>query len=176
VVRRAWFAACPRVAHVTFGWDRVTAWPLAWLRGDSVSMSAHDRNELGAIEEELAASEPKLAAMLSTFSRLAAGEAMPGRERIEAGQPPTVIQSAFGLAPRRPGPLRREASSSTRRHRLAGWVVVVWLAMSFALIAIAVALNQTGARASCTGSPVAGCGDHAPARGDHAPARPGALP
>jgi hypothetical protein len=134
-----------------------------------VSMSAHDRHELGAIEEELAASDPKLVAMLSAFSRLAAGEAMPGRERIQASHYPSVTQAAFGLVPGRPRRPRRRASARVRQHRVARTVVMVWLAVSFALIAIAVAVSQHGPRASCTPSPTAGCGSNAPAR-------PGILP
>jgi len=127
-------------------------------------MSADDRHELGAIEEELAASAPKLAGMLSTFSRLTAGEAMPGREQIQAGRQLTVTQAAFGLVPARAGRSRRRVSARVRQHRLAGTVVVVWLAISFTMIAIALAVTQNGARTSCTPSPTAGCGNNAPAR------------
>jgi len=127
-------------------------------------MSADDRHELGAIEEELAASAPKLAAMLTTFSRLAAGEAMPGREQIQAGQQLTVTQAAFGLGPGRPGRRQRRVSARVRQHRLARTVVMAWLAISFALIALAVTVSQNSGRASCTPSPTAGCGNNAPAR------------
>lgn len=131
-----------------------------------MSLSAHDRQELGAIEEELAASDPQLAEMLSIFSRLADGEEMPGSERVGAVQQPAAIQAAFGLVPGRPGtPRGRGAPPPARQRGLSRKVIlVVWLAMSFTLIAIAVVVSQTGPRASCAGWPPVGCGNHAPAR------------
>jgi hypothetical protein len=47
-----------------------------------VGLNPHDRQVLGRIGESLAGSDPHLAGVMSEFSRLADGEAMPGRERI----------------------------------------------------------------------------------------------
>jgi hypothetical protein len=38
---------------------------------------------MGSIEDGLAGSDPRLASMLNIFSRLAAGEEMPAREKIQ---------------------------------------------------------------------------------------------
>jgi hypothetical protein len=116
-----------------------------------VSLSAHDRHELGALEQELAASDPQLAAMLSTFSRLTAGEAMPGRERIPKPQPPTVTQAAFGLFPHRPA---WRGSRGSRRRRLLIRLLRIsplaaWLVISAALLTVAVVLSHSGGNTTC---------------------------
>lgn len=115
-----------------------------------MSLSAHDRHELGAIEQELAASAPQLAAMLATFSRLTVGEPMPGLERIlEAGQP-VVIQAAFGLVPGRATSRRAAGASPPARFRVS-WqaIVVVWLVICAALITVAVLLSHTVGNDKC---------------------------
>jgi hypothetical protein len=50
-----------------------------------MSLSAHEQQELGAIEDELSGSDPKLASFLDTFTRLTAGEEMPVREKVRTG-------------------------------------------------------------------------------------------
>lgn len=131
-----------------------------------MSLSAHDRHELGAIEQELAASAPQLAAMLVTFSRLTVGEPMPGFERIpEVGQP-AVFQAAFGLVPGRPARRRATGAPRARRVRLS-WqaVVVVWLIICAALITVAVLLSHTVGKDKCAPPWVdSACVTHAPAR------------
>jgi hypothetical protein len=46
----------------------------------AVSLSPHEQQELESIEEWLSGSDPKLASLLSTFTRLTAGERMPVHE------------------------------------------------------------------------------------------------
>jgi hypothetical protein len=129
-----------------------------------VSLSAHDRRELGAIEQELAASDPQLVAMLSTFSRLTADEAMPGRERIPAGEPPTVTQAAFGLFPHRPGRRVPPGPARQRLVRLARLSpVAVWLVISAALITVAVLLSHSGGNGTCVRVLSTACGTYGPA-------------
>lgn len=55
-----------------------------------MSLSTPDRQALDAIEDDLAASSPSLAAKLATFSRLTADEEMPARETVSMSQPPAV--------------------------------------------------------------------------------------
>ena len=130
-----------------------------------MSLSPHDRHKLGAIEEELAASDPRLAGMLSTFSRLVAGEAMPRREQARSRQRP------FGPVPDPTDSLRAGAASRPARRARLSWqvAVLVWLAISLALIAIALTVPRSGASTSCAGWPAAGCGNRAPARQGNAP-------
>ena len=47
-----------------------------------MSLTEPERQALGWIEDGLAGSDPRLASMLNIFSRLAAGEEMPVREKI----------------------------------------------------------------------------------------------
>ena len=47
-----------------------------------MSLDAHDRRDLDAIERRLSGSDPELALLLATFTRLTADEEMPVRERI----------------------------------------------------------------------------------------------
>lgn len=102
----------------------------------ALSLNAHDRHELSLIEEALAGTDPRFAAKLSAFSRLANGEAMPERERIRAGRQHPAGRAVRGLRPGQPGTLR--------------WIsVAVWLLISIALLSTALALGDTGTSAPC---------------------------
>lgn len=119
----------------------------------AVSLSAHDRRALDLIGEGIAASDPRLAAMLSAFSRLADGEAMPGRERIRArGWRPPGEASKDMLA----------AGQGGRRSRMTvqRLVVLAWLGISLVLIAIALVTSHAGAAASCASPASHVCGNH----------------
>ena len=63
-----------------------------------MSLNEPHRQALGSIEDGLAGSDPRLASMLTIFSRLAAGEEMPAREKIPVrrGRPPSVRAAAGG--------------------------------------------------------------------------------
>lgn len=54
-----------------------------------MSLNETERQALGSLEDGLAGSDPRLAPMLNIFSRLAAGEEMPVREkiRVRRGRP-----------------------------------------------------------------------------------------
>ena len=54
-----------------------------------MSLSQSETQTLGTIEHGLAGSDPRLASMLNIFTRLAAGEEMPAREktRVRRGRP-----------------------------------------------------------------------------------------
>lgn len=103
-----------------------------------MSLSAHDRHELDLIEEALAGTDPRFAAKLSAFSRLADGEAMPERERIRAQR-----QHAAG----------RAWAGARRGHRgmpAGGWITIAaWLLISLALVSAALAFGHPGSTAEC---------------------------
>jgi hypothetical protein len=127
-----------------------------------VSLSAHDRRELRAIEQELTASDPHLAAMLSTFSRLTAGEAMPGPTRIPVGQQPTITLAAFGLSPHRPA--RRWSRRTSRRHPVVrASVLAMWVVITMALLGVAMLLGHSDNNQTCTRSLGMRCVTHTPA-------------
>lgn len=102
-----------------------------------MSLNAHDQRELDAIEHELSGSDPKLALLLATFTRLAADEEMPVREGIRA-----------------------------RGHLLNWgrvWLLLTFL-IGLALIAVTVvAAVSSGGRRACSGW-AAACAGRAPAR------------
>lgn len=121
-----------------------------------VSLSADDRRALGLIEEEIAASDPRLAAMLSVFNRLADGEAMPGSERIRARRQHGTGESFQATLAARPG-------TSWRRVGTQRWVLLTWLAVALLLVTLALVASHTGSATSCTARTVAACGNQTPA-------------
>ena len=60
------------------------------------SLSARDRQALDSIDDQLAGSDPQLASLMATFTRLSSGEEMPHREDIRADRPPPARASAGG--------------------------------------------------------------------------------
>ena len=63
-----------------------------------MSLTEPKTQALGSIADGLAGSDPRLASMLSIFSRLAAGEEMPAREETRggAGGRPSSVRAAPG--------------------------------------------------------------------------------
>ena len=59
-----------------------------------MSLSASEQQALDSIEATLTSSDPKLAALLAIFVRLASGEEMPVREAMHKGAQPGRIGRA----------------------------------------------------------------------------------
>jgi hypothetical protein len=123
-----------------------------------MSFTELERQALGSIADGLAGSDPRLASMLSIFSRLAAGEEMPTREkiRIRRGRP----------AARRPRHARRHPRraialpQARRLYPRLGWqqaMPLLWAVITAALLAIALILNTSGHNAPCTWSMGTAC-------------------
>src|SRR5262249_2410518 len=78
-----------------------------------MSLTEPETQALGCIADGLAGSDPRLASMLTIFSRLAAGEEMPAREktRVRRGRPAVLRPRRARRHPRRgtafPQPRRR---------------------------------------------------------------------
>lgn len=137
-----------------------------------MSLSAHERQALETIEDSLAGSDPKLASMLATFNRLAAGEEMPTREETRAGGLPSVGYRRHQ---------RRVAVTWTARRGTGGqWARPLLLLLAVVVVVVATAVialevSRSGERA-CTGSFALACAGQArtqvsrPATG-RAPAR-----
>jgi hypothetical protein len=110
----------------------------------TMSLNQPQTRALGAIADGLAGSDPRLASMLTIFSRLAAGEEMPAREktRVRRGRPAVQRPRRARRHPRRgtarPQPRRRYA----RLGRQA--VLVLGAVISAALLAVALALTASG--------------------------------
>jgi hypothetical protein len=111
-----------------------------------MSLSAWEQQALDSIKDGLAGSDPQLAALLTTFTRLASGEEMPVQEDILAGS--------------RRKPLHRRRVGARRHSRpMLGYVGMQWviLALLFviigAVITVALVLSHSdGGRATCTES------------------------
>jgi hypothetical protein len=84
-----------------------------------MSLTEPETQTLGSIADGLAGSDPRLASMLTIFSRLAAGEEMPAREKTRARRG----RSAAHRPPRpRRHPRRGTARPQPRRlHPRPGW-------------------------------------------------------
>ena len=134
-----------------------------------MSLSAREQHELQSIENSLADSDPRLASLLATFTRLTAGEQMPVRERIRAGR-------RQGPGRRRPRPGARGAAIARPPRRVAWRRIgpVLWVLLAIGLIAGALAATGGGGR-TCSGS-AAVCAGLAPLRPPANPGRPAGGP
>ena len=101
------------------------------------SPSAWEQQALNSIKDGLARSDPTLVARLAIFTRLASGEEMPAREKIQAGSQLAVLRS---------GPQRRH----TRRQEVVP--PLLWLVTTVVLITVALVCNRGGSQGTCTGS------------------------
>ena len=110
-----------------------------------MSLSQPETQALGTIADGLAGSDPRLAAMLTIFSRLAVGEEMPAREktRVRRGR----------LAAHRPRRARRHPRRGIafpqprRRYARLGWpqaLLVLGAVIAAALLTAALALTASG--------------------------------
>lgn len=113
-----------------------------------MSLNAHDRHALAQIEEELAGGDPKFAAKLSAFSRLADGEAMPESERIRQARRRVTVPAFRGLRRGQPG----------RPRLLLYWIVVALaVAVTLAVIGVSLVFGNTGSKGACTGWQTGAC-------------------
>ncbi len=101
------------------------------------SLNAWEQNALDSIKDGLASSDPTLVARLTIFTRLASGEEMPAREKIQAGSRRAVLCS--GPEPR-----------YTRRQQAVP--PLLWLVTTVALITVALVCNRGGSPGTCSGS------------------------
>ena len=110
-----------------------------------MSLNEPEKQALGCIEDGLAGSDPRLASMLNTFSRLTAGEEMPVREKIRVrhGRAAAHRPRRARRPPRRGTALRQ----ARRLYRRLGWqqaMLLLWVVISAALLAVALVLNTSG--------------------------------
>jgi hypothetical protein len=105
-----------------------------------MTLSAHERRELDSISQGLAVSDPGLAGLLGTFTRLTTSEVMPGHEQIAAG-PARLLWRA-------------------------GIVTLVLIPFTALVAAVAVALSASSL-APCR-TPSMGCQEEVPSAAAHA--------
>jgi Protein of unknown function (DUF3040) len=121
-----------------------------------MSLSSDDRRALDSITENLAESDPVLAGLLDTFTRLTAGEAMPAREQIGARR--RQMQGTAG---------RKRARRAGRRPSAAQILMLAWLLLTALFVSLAIVLGS-GGRAPCRTSWAMGCAIPAPSAATHA--------
>jgi hypothetical protein len=110
-----------------------------------MSLNEPQKQALGWIEDGLAGSDPRLASMLSIFSRLAAGEDMPAREKIPVrrGQPAAHCPRRARRHPRRDIALP-QARRLYPRLGLQQAMLLLWVVISTGLLAVALVLSASG--------------------------------
>ena len=106
-----------------------------------MSLSAWEQQALNSITDGLADSDPKLAELLHTFTRLASGEEMPVREKVRPRR-----------KRRRPrlGKVRRHARRLYLRLGVQRAALLLWLLIAVTLIAVGVAMSHTSSHGGCT--------------------------
>ena len=110
-----------------------------------MSLTQPETQALGAIADGLSGADPRLASMLTIFSRLAAGEEMPAREKTRARR---RRPAAHGPRRARRYPRRGMAfPQPRRRYPRLGWppaMLVLGAVISAALLTAALALTASG--------------------------------
>ena len=119
-----------------------------------MSLSAREQQALDCIGDELAGSDPKLAWLLATFARHASGQEMPVREKI----PNPAL---------RRGNVRRPARRLFPRLGVQQTMLLLWLTVTIALIAVALVLNRDSRNGLCPESLAVACTQQAPVHSPH---------
>ena len=107
-----------------------------------MSLSAWEQDALDSIKNGLADADPALAARLAMFTRLASGEDMPVREKIQA-----VKQQ-----------VARRRRRMYQRLGVGRGMVLVWLVTTLTLITAALASSRGDGPRSCAASFATLCG------------------
>ena len=125
-----------------------------------MSLSTWERQALDSIKDGLAGSDPELATLLTTFTRLAADEEMPKRATLQARSRRAIQRS------RRSG-RRRAAQAGQAYQRLRSrHAVLAWLLVTMVMIGTALVLSRGNGQAACSSSVFGpACANPAPASG-----------
>jgi hypothetical protein len=118
------------------------------MGGPVTSLSTSEQQALDSIKDDLASCDPALVARLAIFTRLASGEEMPAREKVQAGARRVVRRS-------RPEP--RRTRRPYQRLGLPQAAMLLWLVIAGALIAIALASSHGGSQGGCARSWATSC-------------------
>jgi hypothetical protein len=98
-----------------------------------------EHQALDSIQSALGHTDPELASLLATFTRLAASEEMPAHEKV---------RSPIGHRPRRHRSRPRRGRAPHRHRSLQRAAILTWLITTTAMITVAVILSR-GGPASC---------------------------
>jgi hypothetical protein len=122
------------------------------MEGRAMSLSAWEQQTLDSIKDGLAGSDPQLAALLTTFTRLASGEEMPVQEEIPAGSGRTIRRSRRSRRHRCRAGRGPRSRPMPERARLQWIVMLVWLVITVAMITVAVVMTRGGSQGACQGA------------------------
>ncbi len=111
-----------------------------------MSLSAWEQQSLDSIRDRLTGSDPELTALLITFTRLTADEAMPVRATLRARSRRAIQRSR-----RRAHRGRDQVGQAYLRLR-SRYAVLTWLLVTMVMIGVAVALSQGDGPSACAGS------------------------
>ena len=100
-----------------------------------MSPAGWEHQALNSIQSALGHTDPKLASLLATFSRLASNEEMPPHERV---------RSPLHHPPYRRSYRRRRGKALDHGRGLQRTVILIWLVTSVTLITVAVILSNGG--------------------------------
>lgn len=121
-----------------------------------MSLSTREQQALDGIENRLVGSDPRLAGLLATFTRMTSDEGMPTREEVRIHV--SWLRRLFRRA-------RQPLAAG-----LGGVMALLWVLIAVGMIAVAVVLSGSGSGGACSRSraavgatPVA-CAAQAPAR------------
>ena len=126
-----------------------------------MSLRPKEQQALASIEDGLAGSDPKLASLLATFARLASDEEMPVREKIRAIRHRATRRPHRNQSQRR-GNARRDARRLCLRLGWPQTMLLVWLAVTIALVAVALIFNRGSRNGPCAESRPMACAQQAP--------------
>lgn len=130
-----------------------------------MSLSAWEEQALDSIKDEFTDSDPKLVRLLTAFTQLASGEAMPVRNKIRAGTRRVI---PYSLRKRRRCCRTGACRNSSRRCRRLGvlYALLLWLLITVVSIALALVFSRGGSQVAttqtCTGSWPTLCSHPAP--------------
>ncbi len=116
----------------------------------AMSLSAWEEKALDSIKDEFTHSDPRLARLLTAFTQLASGEAMPVRKKIRAGSRRAI---SYPLRKRRRCCQTGACRNSSRMFRSLGLqhaLVLVWLLITVTLIAVSVVLSGSSSHGTAT--------------------------
>jgi hypothetical protein len=133
------------------------------MEGAVMSPDAWEQRALDSIRDGLAGSDPRLAALLGTFTRLASGEKMPVREELPE-RPLRAVRRSRKRRHSRRGPSRRFG----RRLGVERVALLLWLLITVGLITTAVTLSRSGSQSACIERWPGICAEAAPAHGSPA--------
>ena len=100
-----------------------------------MSPAGWEHQALDSIQSALGHTDPKLASLLATFTRLASSDEMPAHEKV---------RSPLGHPPRRHRSRPRRGKAPHRHRSLQRAVILTWLITETAMITVAVILSRGG--------------------------------